>query len=205
MFLGTVQAQWYLEDDEGRTIIGGITNKVMFYTENGESTYSNQRSLQLGMGKSIFSAHGHAQRSQMIFLAHQQAKAVYFDGYKSLSMTNLQAQVIGSFSLGHLIFAGIDGGVYVAVPIFFKGETVRQSVPTFSKTYERPYFYQGFLAGGTVGVKLKNLVLATHGRLDIPFIKIFKPQPEEEGAEPLTPQLLTSKGILFSVTFKAKD
>lgn len=176
----------------------------MFDNEDG-TFYTDMRAFQAGIAKATFRFHGHAQASKMLLITHQTAKAQYHDGYKSLTMTNAEAHFLGALSLGHLIFAGVEGGIYLAVPLVVNGETVRTSVPAFSKAYERPYFYQGFIGGGTVGLKVGGVIVAAHGRVNIPFIKIYKPQPEVEDGTKITPQLLRAEMLLFSITIKGRE
>ncbi|HRK73783.1 MAG TPA: hypothetical protein PLL64_05875 [Rhodothermales bacterium] len=201
-----LQAQWYQEDDEtpGISFIGGIGKKVRFDNEDG-TFYTDMRAFKAGIAKTTFQLHGHAQASRILLLTHQATKAQYHDGYKSLSMTNAEAHFLGSFSLGHVIFVGIQGGAYIAVPLVVTGETVRTNVPAFSKEYERPYFYQGFTAGGTGGLKLGGVIMALHANVHIPFLRIYKPQPENTDGTKVTPQLLNTEMFMFSITIKGRD
>ncbi len=200
-----LKAQWYLEEDaEGLSLIGASGKTVQFDNEN-EGNYTDARAFQAGIAKTSFRLHGHGQGAKMLLLTHQSVKAQYHDGYKSLAMTNVEAHYVGHVSLGHIIFVGLEGGMFLAIPLSIKGETVRTSAPAFDKTYERPYFYQGFVAGGAAGIRIKSLIISVHSRLNIPFIRLYKPQPETADGTSVTPQLLRSEFYMFTITFKGRD
>jgi hypothetical protein len=199
----SIWAQWYQEEEQDAlTLMAGTQKGMKLYPEDGASTYQDQKAFFFGIAKSVIRIHGHGQIDKMLLLRHASLQANYYNGYKSLSMTNAEAHLIGRFSLGHLIFVGVEGGVYLAVPIVFKGKTVRTGVPAFSSEYERPYLYQGFIVGGNAGIKLKPAVLGVHIRQNIPFIQLYKPQPEADGVTSIKPQLLQEAALMFSITLK---
>lgn len=68
--------------------------------------------------------------------------------------------------------------------------------------YERPYVYQGFILGGTAGIKLRPAVLGVHARVDLPFIQLYKPQPETADGSKIEPQLPRVSGFMFSLMVK---
>lgn len=199
-------AQWWEEEDaSGLTFTAGATHKVKLYTENSESSYQDGSAWYFGAGKSTFRLHGHGQSTIFLMANHQSTRANYYDGYKTLSMTNVEAQYKAAFSLGHLIFVGLEVGGYVAVPLSVKGEAVRTSNPAYNAKYERPYVYQGFLAGGVAGIKLAGIVLSVHQDLNIPFIQLYKSQPTDETWNKIKPQLLVNEGFRVSLTIKGRD
>lgn len=178
---------WYEEDDaEGITFILIRGTDVKFSGQEDAAAYENEKDLGIGFSKTTYRLHGHSVIYKGLLLRHSETQANYGVGFKKREMTAVEGFIAGEVGIGHVLTASVMGGIYLGVPISYKGENTGTFL-SYNNTYERPFIYQGFLVGGGAGLKLGKFVANYQAQLNIPFIVIRRKQPEEvqESNKPL--------------------